>query len=61
MLTGGSRKGGGAGDEPAWDLTRERKVARWLGDGERWQWLKWLDEGGALSEEGRNGEWRRGR
>jgi hypothetical protein len=34
---------------------------RWPGDGQRWQRLKWLDEGGAPSEDGRNGEWRQGR
>jgi hypothetical protein len=61
MLTGGNREGGGGGDEPAWDLTRERKAVRWLGDGGRWWRLKWLGEDGALSEEGSNGGWRRGR
>jgi hypothetical protein len=60
MLTGGSQKGRGGGDEPAWDPSREQKAARWPGDGGRWLRPKWLDEVGALSEEGRNGEWRRG-
>jgi hypothetical protein len=55
MLTSGSRKGGGGGDEPTWDLTRERKAARWPGNGERWRRLKWLGEGSALSE---GDEWR---
>jgi hypothetical protein len=61
MLAGGSRKGRRGVDEPAWDLTRERKAARWPGNGERWWRPKWLGEGGAPSEEGRNGEWRRER
>jgi hypothetical protein len=34
MLAGSSQKGREGGDEPAWDLTREWKAARWLGDGE---------------------------
>jgi hypothetical protein len=33
MLTDGSRKGGGGGDEPDWDLTLEQKAARRPGDG----------------------------
>jgi hypothetical protein len=48
-------KRGRGGDEPAWDLTRERKAVRSLGDGGRGRRPKCLGEGGAPSEEGRNG------